>query len=212
MSPLLLIVVYCVLIGLASLLGGWLPSLVQLTHLRKQLVISVVAGVILTVALLHMVPHAIDYLKSGLWVGGCMLCGLLVMFFLVRVFQTHPHDDTALGVHDHDHDHNQHHDHKQQRTSSHRWIGLLIGLTLHSLLDGVALAASISAEASHLGNVGPANSGTVPLLGTGVLGLGTFLAVLLHKPLDALAITSLMQSGDAAKSERQFINGIFALT
>ena len=124
MSPVVLIFVYCVLIALASLLGGWLPSLVQLTHLRKQLVISVVAGVILTVALLHMVPHAFNYLKSGIWVGGCMLCGLLVMFFLVRVFQTHPHD-TTLGGHDHQHDHDHDHDHNppHPQKSSHQWIG-----------------------------------------------------------------------------------------
>jgi zinc and cadmium transporter len=201
MSPVFLIPIYCLLLAAASFAGGWLPSLIQLTHLRKQLIISVVAGVILTVALLHMLPHAISYLKSGLWVGGSMLCGLLVMFFLVRVFQTHPHDDVDLHHHEHDHDT---HRHETKKNKSHHWVGLLVGLTLHSLLDGVAIAASISAEASHLIN---GRSNLLP-----ILGLGTFLAVLLHKPLDALAITSLMESGDAAKGDRRFVNIIFALT
>ena len=59
--PSTLLLIYCVCIVLASLAGGWLPSVLRLTHLRMQLTMSMVAGLMLGVALLHMVPHAAEY-------------------------------------------------------------------------------------------------------------------------------------------------------
>jgi hypothetical protein len=58
MSPVGLLVVYCLLILLASLLGGWVPLLVRLTHRRMELLVSFVSGVMLGVAVLHLLPHA----------------------------------------------------------------------------------------------------------------------------------------------------------
>jgi zinc and cadmium transporter len=68
-----------------------------------------------------------------------------------------------------------------------------VGLSLHSAVDGVALSSSALAE-----------HGDYP-------GLGTFLAVLLHKPLDALAITSLMAAGGWPTRTRRIVNVAFAL-
>ena len=62
------------------------------------------------------------------------------------------------------------------------WFGLFFGLAIHSLIDGVAVAASVVAAVSH---------GST----WGLLGIGTFLAVLFHKPLDSLSITSVMAAG-----------------
>ena len=53
-----LLVVYCVLILLASVSGGQLPSLVRMTHLRTQVLMSFVGGLMLGIALLHLLPHA----------------------------------------------------------------------------------------------------------------------------------------------------------
>ena len=50
---------YCVLIPAVSLVGGWIPLLVKLTHRRMQIAISFVSGVMLGVALLHLLPHAV---------------------------------------------------------------------------------------------------------------------------------------------------------
>jgi zinc and cadmium transporter len=44
-----------------------------------------------------------------------------------------------------------------------------------------------------------------------LFGLGTFLAVALHKPLDALSITSLMAAGGWKRSDIRIANGVFAL-
>ncbi len=190
-APLLL--VYCICVVLASLAGGALPGLVKLTHRRMQLVMSFVGGLMLGVALLHLLPHSVaeqgSIDRAAIW----MLAGLLVMFLLIRVFHVHAHEhgDTAdvQDAHHHDHDHAHagpcHHDHTDDHSpatahSPFSWLGLAFGLSLHTLIDGLALGAAVAAE-SH------GHHGSFYLA-----GLGTFLAVALHKPLDALSITSLM--------------------
>jgi zinc and cadmium transporter len=44
-----------------------------------------------------------------------------------------------------------------------------------------------------------------------LLGLGTFLAIVLHKPLDALSITSLMQGAQWPQRWQTFVNAAFAM-
>src|SRR5262249_35903051 len=79
--------VYCVLVFVASWLGGVLPSLLRLTHTRLQLLISLIGGLMLGVGLLHQLPHAVAALADagvpapldrGML---CMLLGLTAMFF-----------------------------------------------------------------------------------------------------------------------------------
>jgi len=204
----LLIAGYCSLVALASLAGGTLPSLLRLTHTRMQLIMSFVGGLILAVALLHMLPHAVAETESvdrAMWAA---LAGLLTMFFLIRTFHVHQHgpvDAAAVSSCDHEHPHDtcDQHDYPMdgERCATHRhrysWIGLFVGLTLHTLMDGIAIAASVTAEARHA---------------VGLAGLGTFLAVLLHKPLDAMSITSVMAAGDWSKRSLQMVNVGFAMT
>lgn len=181
MSPLGLVLIYCAFIVGASLLGGWLPSLMKLTHIRLQLMMSFVSGLMLGVSLLHMLPHAavqVDLDHAVLW----MLAGVIAMFVLIRAFHIHQHGP--------DHDHGPKHELS--------WVGVAIGLALHTAIDGVALASAVAAEAEH---------DHVEFF----IGAGTFIAVLLHKPLDALAITSLMTAGGWKPATRQLVNGGFAL-
>lgn len=199
MPPAVLILVYCILIVLVSLIGGWLPVIINLTHLRMQVVMSFVSGIMLGVAVLHMLPQSTAYLESVSMVGGWMLAGVLVMFFLLRVFHVHYH---GAADHDHDHQHDCDHDHNHDHIAAHHrisWVGLFFGLAVHTLLDGVALSASVVSEANH-------DDASFALL-----GLGTFLAVLLHKPLDALSITSLMSAGGWSSRSQTLINCAFAL-
>jgi zinc transporter ZupT len=58
MWPTLLIILYCVLIAAASLLGGMLPALLRLSHTRMQVIMSFVGGLVLGVAVLHLLPHS----------------------------------------------------------------------------------------------------------------------------------------------------------
>ena len=196
--PLPLLVIYCLLIVAASLAGGRLSSLLRMTHLRTQLLMSGVGGLMLGIALLHLLPHGTEILQSSARSGEGALIGLIVMFLLVRLFHTHDHgvpvtengdDVDHSGACDHHHD-------KDARGMS--WTGLFAGLLLHTLLDGVALASSVMVDAEHGSWLGLA-------------GLGTFLAVALHKPLDAFAITSVMNKQNWSTSAQNVANVAFAL-
>src|SRR5215469_18578302 len=120
-----LLAIYCALVLLASLAGGWLPIVVRLTHTRLQVAISLVAGLMLGIALLHFLPDANDHLGSLDRTVSWMLSGFLAMFFLQRFFHFHHHDlpegdpedccqdEHAVEpheheLHDHDHDHGHH--------------------------------------------------------------------------------------------------------
>jgi zinc and cadmium transporter len=69
-------------------------------------------------------------------------------------------------------------------------------MTLHSLLDGLALAASVAAGAQ--GH-------------TKLAGLGVALVVILHKPFDAMAVSALMTASGSSRRARHVLNGFFAL-
>jgi zinc and cadmium transporter len=211
-----LLAVYCVFVLFASLAGGWLPIIIHLTHTRLQVAISLVAGLMLGIALLHFLPDASEQLGSLDRTVAWMLGGFLAMFFLQRFFHFHHHDlpegDPEDCCHDehaeepHDHDHEQTHDHEHEHSHhAHTlaeksaqqlsWVGTALGLTLHSLLDGLALAAAVEASAH----------------GQGLAGFGTALAVILHKPFDAMAVLTLMSAGGSSRFSRQILNALFAL-
>ena len=201
--------------------------LIQFTHRRTQAMMSLVSGIMLSVALFVMFPHSVEALRSLdnalLW----LLAGLLVMFFMLRMFHFHQHGPAAtipqteldratqqpgspglslpvLG-HDHDHDHGHacghgHHHHHHEPVDPHNlnWIGVSFGLGVHMFLDGVALASHVHADA---------------LIGTDRwMGLGTFLAIVLEKPLDSMAITSLMAAAGWSVRWQQLVNLLYALT
>ena len=196
--PIALLAVYCLLIVLASLGGGWLPMLMSLTHNRMQLMLSLVGGLMLGIGVFHMLPHALHQipLDRAVW---WMMVGMLTMFFLIRMFHFHQHEpldltDVMADAVDAPHDHDHGHAHSQNLG----WVGITLGLSLHTLIDGVALGASVTAARSHSTE-------------WQLLGLGTFLAVVLHKPLDAVSITSLMLKGGWTANWRHAVNGGFAL-
>ena len=78
----------------------------------------------------------------------------------------------------------------------HANMGVALGLSLHSIFDGLAMAAAVASGSHGHGEA---------------LGLGTALAVILHKPFGALAITTLMAASGAATSSRHVVNLTFAL-
>jgi zinc and cadmium transporter len=206
MAIAILLTFYCSCVAAASLAGGALPVLLKITHRRMQLVMSFVAGLMLGVALLHLLPHSLSEQgsidRTAVWTLG----GLLTMFLLIRVFHVHAHEhgdvsDLVADQHQpHDGPCEHHHEHHEHRPGQHpfSWLGLALGLALHTLIDGVALGAAVAAEAHHQQHVG-------------LFGLATFLAVALHKPLDALSITSLMAAGGWSRQAILMANGCFAL-
>ncbi|NND96495.1 MAG: iron permease, partial [Pirellulaceae bacterium] len=77
-----LLIVYCVLIVLASVGGGHLPSMMKMTHLRTQLLNSFVGGLMLGISLLHLLPHASEMLGPS-QTGIAALVGIVGMFLLL---------------------------------------------------------------------------------------------------------------------------------
>lgn len=203
-SPFPILVVYCTLIVAASFTGGLLPSRVTLTHTRMESIISLVSGLMLGVGVFHMFPHAVEKLDDVTLAAEWMMAGMLVMFFLLRLFHFHQHGPVegheATPDHDHDHDdghacYSPGHSHGAHRLS---WIGIASGLALHTLIDGLALGASVQDGLSH---------GAI----AGLFGVGTFLAIVLHKPLDAVSITSIMLAGGWSVRATQLVNLAFSL-
>jgi zinc and cadmium transporter len=224
--PTILLAYYCALILVASIIGGMIPVWFQLTHRWMQFAVSFVAGVMLGIGVLHMLPHALldataaaeaaignaPATASGMsttyaatavavrWITISLLAGMLAMFFIERFFSFHHHDvpDGEGGEHEsghephHGHDHL--HDHEAQ-ASDLSWSGATLGLALHSMLNGVALAAAVQCEAS----------------ASWLAGFSTFLVIVLHKPFDAMTISMLMGRSGWSLPWRHTINGLFSL-
>lgn len=229
MAPGFQLAIYALLIMTASIAGGLAPAMMRFTHRALHLLMSFVAGLMLGVGVFHLLPHATEKLRSVNDPTGIdsavfwLMIGLLGMFFLIRAFHFHQHaslePDEALApgnsaegehsgclVHDHGHHHDHDHDaphahaaHDLDPPSAHKlsWLGIGFGLTIHTLIDGMALAASVHDDASRGGPVW-------------VAGVATFMAIALHKPLDAMSITTLMASSGWSRGWRLGANAAFA--
>jgi len=196
-SPTLLLVLYCIAIAGFSLVGGLLPNWIKMTHTRTQLVMSFVSGLMLGVAFYHLLPHSVALVggdhgaDTSVW---WLMIGLIAMLLLLRLFHFHQHDFSSEEDQHHDHHHHHHHAH-QTPAHSMSWVGIALGLALHTLVDGVALGAVMQGGSA----------------GAGLIGIGVFLAILLHKPLDAMSITTIMQAGGWSQGARATTNLLFAL-
>ena len=204
-----LLVIYCALILFASLAGGWLLLALRLSHARLQTGVSFVSGLMLGMALLHFIPHAFHQNHSVDQTMRLALSGFLVMFFLQRFFPHH-HHDVSEGAPEHGHagDMCAHrhevgtehglatHNLAEQAAGQLSWAATTIGMAFHSLLGGVALAAAVAAEAG--GH-------------SGLVGLGTALVIILHKPFDAMTVSMLMAASGCSRFSRHVLNGLFAL-
>jgi len=208
-----LLVVYCLLIVAASIAGGALPSLLRLSHTAQQVLMSGVGGFMLGVAVLHLLPHGYGELEHSMdWAAGGMLFGIVAMFFMIRVLHVHQH--AVMEPDEHEHVHHHEHDHVHGPACDHphlahdpclhdarfSWLGLALGLSIHTLIDGLALGAAVAAGSHHETWL-DALAGSVAI----------FLAVALHKPLDALSITTTMAAGGWSTRQRWIANIVFSL-
>jgi zinc and cadmium transporter len=200
MSPIVPLTYYCLLILAASIAGGMIPIWFRLTHRRMEFAVSFVAGVMLGVGLLHMLPHALSQVRVAssdltgidLHVMLWLLFGLLTMFFVERFFCFHHHgveNGEVVCEHGPGDDGSREHGHDIT------WSGAALGLTLHSVIAGVALAASVAHGHEYL---------KLP-------GFGIFLVIFLHKPFDSMTIATLMARGGWSLPLRHLVNGLFSL-
>jgi zinc transporter ZupT len=146
--------------AVAAALGNVIGALAVIRHLRRGLQVidtflAFGAGFMLAVTVLGVLPEVFRGSASGgLWV----LVGYLAVHLAQHVLTPHFHFGEET--------------HQLSASIGHR---ALLGLTLHTFFDGVAIASGF--------------------LVSGQLGLLLFLAVLLHKLPEGVTIASVMVAG-----------------
>lgn len=136
-------------------------------HENSVFLISFATGVMLTIAFVNLIPEA-GHLYPDPWL--LVFFGFLALYVLQHVIMFHPcHDECTPH------------------------LGLLsvIGLSLHSILDGIVIAIGFEAGAS--------------------LGYLTAFAVLLHKIPDGITITGILLHEKMERSRALTISAVVAL-
>jgi zinc and cadmium transporter len=205
------IAVYSTLILIFSMLGGYLPFLGRVSHNRLQVYLSLSAGVMLGASFFHVMPEAMEH--SGALFGWWMSLGVVGLFCIERFIAPHSHeldgghhhhhhDEHSHAIkqaevlgHHHAHDHSHDHTHVHEGPKEHRaaapavagWMAVL-GLTIHTFMNGVGLAALVHLPTEH----SEVSGFLAKVLGVTLPGISMFLAIVLHKPADALAISMVL--------------------
>lgn len=232
MNPYLLIFAYGITIVASTMFGGYLPRVIRMNHVRMQVVLSFVGGMMLGVAVLTLLPHGFSTIYRDLQQQAianelpdngaaevssaanvfsqtatrsihatmqAVIVGLLITFFMMRAFHFHQHGDedhesshSHEPSHTHSHHHAHSHDEHEPRTKL-GWVGVGFGLGLHTFMDGIAMGLAVVQDASMFA------------------GFGVYLAILLHKPLDALSLSTLMGKEKISWGTIQCANACFAL-
>jgi zinc and cadmium transporter len=215
---------YSGLIFLGSMLGGYVPLLGRISHSRLQFYLSASAGIMLGASFFHVMPDAIEKCGSPIF-GWWIAAGVVGMFCIERFIAPHSHEIDGGGHHTAGHGHgaHEHHDHSHGHEHAamhltpaggkeHRavapavagWMAVL-GLTLHTFMNGFGLAGAIEAElGSHTGSLARGATAVWP-------GLAMFLAIVGHKPADALAISTVLSRKGVARRKITLVQLGFGL-
>lgn len=225
-SPTIALIISLAVVCAASVAGGAAAIRIRLGHRALQFALSAVAGVMLGVACFHMLPHAFmargpSAVATHDGIEPVMIAavlGFIVMFVLARFLDHHRHEpvDADGEAHACSHGHHGHvHAHGSGAGAAAAsaagaaagagapamlgrggWIGAFAGLGLHSALEGIAIAAAIELGARE---------------GHGALaGFATVLVVLLHKPFDAMTLSTMLAAAGASAARRHVMNVVFA--
>ena len=162
--------IYIPTVMFVSLLGGFLPLMRALSQRALALLLSFSAGVLLGAVFFHMLPETGRVLNAA--VGWPILTGFLLIFVMERFVFVHACEEHACDIHQ---------------------MGLpaFLGISLHSLLDGIALGAGL----------------ILPQLGPVVL-----LAVIIHKMPDSMSISSILLAAGWNRRKISWLNLLFSLT
>jgi zinc and cadmium transporter len=214
MSELGWLAVYGGIVLLVSMVGGYLPYFGRITHRRMQFYLSASAGVMLGASFFHVMPEAM-HLAGGMF-GWWMSIGVVGLFCIERFIAPHSHEMDGPGLshaghsdcdHGHLHTHGHTHDHGHSCPPGEvqydakaptaaappvaGWMAVL-GLTLHTFMNGVGLAGAVRAEFAHLGHDHGETGLAAAIKAWGLPGFALFLAITLHKPADALAVSMML--------------------
>lgn len=192
------IALYCLSIAVVSLVGGLFPLARRISHVKLQVYLSLSAGAMLGAAFFHMLPESAELAgrQFGLWTA----LGVIGLYVIERFVSPHSHDTPDQDSHEseaHHHEHDEHgcshaHEPMPAAPTVAGWSAVA-GLTIHTLLGGIALGSAVLADGAPKG-----------------LGLAVFLATILHKPADAFTISTLLVKGRVNKKVALAVQIFFA--
>jgi zinc and cadmium transporter len=146
--PIIVQLVFCSLVGgVFSLIGGVLLTINRRAHNFAGYATAFAAGALLAAAFVDLLPEAMEQAEPTLTLIFTMI-GLIVFFFLeagLNWFHSHAHEDED----GHDHDHSSEYNEEASATGATEAANrvepiipmIILGGTLHHIIDGVAIAA-----------------------------------------------------------------------
>jgi zinc and cadmium transporter len=198
MGPIGWLAVYSGAILAASLFGGCVPFLGRVTHSRLQLYLSLSAGVMLGACFFHVMPDAMEMAGSGF--GWWMALGAVGLFCIERFIAPHSHEVSSKLQQEHEHEPGCEHDHEHRAAPAVAGWMAVVGLTIHTFMNGVGLAGAVQFDYEK----GSQAAWVLP-------GLALFLAIALHKPADALAISTVLSRKGVSRRTLALVQMGFAL-
>jgi zinc and cadmium transporter len=127
-----------------------------------------------------------------------MSLGVVGLFCIERFVAPHSHEMSSKLQQEHEHEPGCEHDHEHRAAPSFAGWMAVLGLTIHTFMNGVGLAGAIVADK------GSAVAIALP-------GLALFLAIALHKPADALAISTVLSRKGVSQGKLTLVQIGFAL-
>ncbi|MBP9686272.1 MAG: ZIP family metal transporter [Candidatus Doudnabacteria bacterium] len=123
-----MLILFGLIAGLFSLVGGVLLTL-RMDWVRKAMLplLAFAAGSFMGVSFLDLFPEAVEAVAEPHYIFAAALAGFFLFFVLERLFTQYAHKDTE-DVHNH-----------SEHTEAISWL-VVIGDSLHNLLDGVVIA------------------------------------------------------------------------
>lgn len=163
------IALYSGLVFLTAAAGGLFPLLIpKANEDHLKLFVSLGAGILIGMSMLHILPEASHLIPDtfGIW----LMAGFLVLLILERFIMVHACEEHGCNYHT---------------------VGLaaFVGLTVHGLIEGLALGSSLMAS-----DIGP-------LVLVGILS---------HKAPAGMALTSILRLSD--RSSRRIIAFILGVS
>jgi zinc and cadmium transporter len=195
---------YALIVAVLSLIGAAIPLRVRFGHAQLQVYLSLAAGALLGAALFHLLPEASEHIHGAF--GLPAVVGIGVVFLLQRYLAPHSHEPLGHSHHESEPGAeatganprasargSEEHPHVHARPFVTGVVAIL-ALSIHSFFDGVAIGAATGA---------PAGPGAP-------LAFAVFLSVLIHKPMDGLAVSVLLLNAGTRSRSLWSIQAFYA--
>src|SRR5262249_12560470 len=127
--------------------------------------LSLSAGVMLGASFFHVMPDAMDLAGSGF--GWWMALGAVGLFCIERFIAPHSHEVSSKLQQEHEHEPGCEHDHEHRAAPTVAGWMAVLGLTIHTFMNGVGLAGAVQndlkkARQTHLVAQAIALQGLIP--------------------------------------------------